>query len=468
MTVEKEAAAAAAPPTHPVVLPRISTDPLDTLVDRMRPALARAVEALQVAAALEADGVTDRIARVEYGFPDVFALAQEVFRRLGPPADDPPAPVATGHGRRQTVRLLLHGPLYALPSAVFPAVLAVLGQRNTVVALTVAGVVGWAYAGTVAFAAYKLLGANRPHRAARLLRWSAVAAPVAGVAVGAAVGAGAWGLIVLVAGQLGYQLAGTVLMFYRREAVQAVAMAPAVVAGVVYLLTPQARAAALLTAAGGVLLALGAALWCTRGRGSGDEPRMRLPWRGLGRVTAYGILSALFLLHAAAPYLLTRLDIALGAAPLILSMGFVEWRAERFRARAVALSRVSRRPADFELGVSRIIGRELLVCTAVPVALGVALVVARPDPAVAVMAAAHAVLAGAYYLAFLLAAFESFGRLCASLVAALALHLGVVFLLGRPVGPLTDTVVLLGSVLALLAMFLLGLAPSVRQVRHYR
>ncbi|MBL7259991.1 hypothetical protein [Paractinoplanes lichenicola] len=467
MTVEDQAEATA-PPTHPVVLPRISTDPLDMLVDRMRPALARAVEALQVAAALEADGVTDRIARVEYGFPDVFALSSEVFRRLGPPADDPPAPVATGHGRRQTLRLLLHGPLYALPSAVFPAVLAVLGHRHAVLALTLAGVAGWAYAGTVAFAAYKLLGANRPHRAARLLRFSALAAPLLGGLIGAAIGS--WALVLLAAGQLTYQLAGTVLMFYRRELWQALAMATAVVAGVAYLLDERARDAALIAAGAGVLLAFSAALWCTFRKGRAGEPPARLPWRALGGVTAYGLLSALLLLHAALPYLSGRLDIAVAVAPLILSMGFVEWRAERFRGQAVGLTRTSRRPADFEVHLARVIGHEILLCLAVPAVLGVALVAVlrTTDPAVMVMVVAHVLLAGAYYVAFLLAGFERFGRLCASLLAALALHLGAVFLLGRAVTPLIDTVLFAGSVLALLALFLLGLAPSVRQVRHYR
>ncbi|MBU2670794.1 hypothetical protein KOI35_45565 [Actinoplanes bogorensis] len=466
MTVEDKTVSA--PPTHPVVLPRISTDPLDMLVDRMRPALGRAVEALQVAAALEADGVTDRIARVEYGFPDVFALASEVFRRLGPPSDDPPAPAAAGNSRRRTLRLLLHGPLYALPSAVFPAVLAVLGHRNALITLTVAGVIGWAYAGTVAFAAYQLLGSNRPHRAARLLRFSALAAPLLGAALGASLGD--WRLIVLAAGQLAYQLAGTVLMFYRRELWQVVAMAPAVVAGVAYLLSPSLRDAALITAGAGVTIAFTVALLCTFRKGSRDEPATRLPWRALSGVTAYGILSAVLLLHAALPYLPDRLDIAIAVAPLILSMGFVEWRAEQFRAQAVGLTRGSRRPADFEQGVARAIGREILLCLAVPAVLGVALlaVLGTTDPAVVVMVAAHVLLAGAYYAAFLLAGFERFGHLCASLVAALVLHLGAVFLLGGPVTPLADTVLFLGSVLALLALFLLGLAPSVRQVRHYR
>ena len=60
------------------------------------------------------------------------------------------------------------------------------------------------------------------------------------------VAGGGWGLVVLAAGQLAYQLAGTVLMFYRREGIQAAAMAPAVLAGCGYLLAGAAlRPAAL-------------------------------------------------------------------------------------------------------------------------------------------------------------------------------------------------------------------------------
>ncbi len=90
------------------------------------------------------------------------------------------------------------------------------------------------------------------------------------------------------------------------------------------------------------------------------------------------------------------------------------------------------------------------------------------------MIAAHVVLGGAYYSAFLLAGFERFGWLCASMAAALALHvglgalLGASPLLGQSAAPLTDTTLYLGSVLALQALFLLGLRPILGQVRHYR
>ena len=474
-------------PTHPVVLPRISTDPLDELVDRIRPALTRAVDALQVAAALEADGFTDRMARVEYGFSDVFALAGEVYHRLGPPADTAPEPAATERGRRGGVRVLAHGPLYALPGAVFPAVLAVLGQRSVVLALTLASALGWTYAGTAAYGAYRLLGSYRPRAAARLLRAATLAAPVAGALAGLAVVAvagGGWGLVLLAGCQLAYQLAGTVLVFYRREGVQAATMAPAVVAGAAYLWAgPALRPAALVTAVAGVVAAYAAALRTTRRRGEPAEPSglplLRADRRGLAGVTCYGLCSAALLLHAEAPYLLSRLDIAVAVAPLIAAMGFVEGRAERFRAQAVRLTRRTHRPRDFERRVWRLIGRETLACLAVPAALGLVLLAAlagagRFSAPAAVMTAAHVALGGAYYAAFLLAGFERFGWLCASMLAALAIHVGVgallgaAPLLGRSAAPLTDTALYLGSVLALQALFLLGLAPIVGRTRHYR
>jgi hypothetical protein len=475
------------PPTHTVVLPRVSTDPLDELVDRMRPTLARAVDALQVAAALEADGFTDRIARVEYGFSDVFALAAEVFRRLGPPADDRPGPSVAARSWRGSVRLLAHGPLYALPSAVFPAVLGVLGQRSVVLALTVASGLGWVYAGTVAYGAYRLLGANRPRAAARLLLGTTLAAPAVGALAGLAVlgiAGGGWGLVLLSACQLAYQLAGTVLVFYRREALQVATMLPAVMAGGAYLsLGTALRPAALATAAAGVAGAYAVALWLTRGRGDRAEPParplLRLEVPGLAGVTCYGFCSAALLLHAGAPYLLSRLDIAIAVAPLIAAMGYVEWRAEWFRGRAVDLTRTSHRPHEFGRRVWLLLVRETLGCLAVLAALGVALLAAleatgRFSAAGAVMVAAHVVLGGAYYSAFLLAGFERFGWLCWCMAVALAVHVGVGGLLGaspllgQTGAPLTDTTLYLGSVLALQGLFLLGLAPILGQVRHYR
>jgi hypothetical protein len=200
---------------------------------------------------------------------------------------------------------------------------------------------------------------------------------------------------------------------------------------------------------------------------------------GLIGATWYGLCSAVFLLHAEAPYLMGRLDIAVTVAPLIAAMGFVEWRAERFRPQAVALTRRSARPSDFQRHVWLLISRETLACLAVTGGLGVLLLAGlfaadRLSAEAAAMTAAHVVLGAAYYAAFLLAGYERFGRLCTFLLAAIALHLGLgawlgaAPLLGRSAAPLTDTMLYLGSVLALQGLFLLGLVPIVGRVRHFR
>jgi hypothetical protein len=476
-----------APPSHPVVLPQISTDPLDELVDRMRPRLRRAVDKLQVAAALEADGCTDRIARVEYGFTDVFALADEVFRRLGPRTSGDQAPALATRGRWERVRVLAHGPLYALPSAVFPAVLAVLGQRSLVLALAMAGGLGWAYSGTAAYAAYKLLGAGRLRATATMLARTTLAAPLAGAAAGAAVvgiAGGGPALILLTAGQLAYQMAGTVLVFYRREERLAATTLPAVVAGGAYLVAGERLlTAAVVVAVAGLLAAFLVALQTTRGRGTDDEPSgapvLRSHRSGLAGVTCYGLCSAALLLHAQAPYLLGRFDVAVAAAPLILSMGFVEWRAERFHGLVVALTRRIERPEAFRPAVWRLVARDTAACLAMTTVPAAALIaglaaVGRLTTGGVLMIAAHVVLGGAYLAGFLLAGFERHGWLCLSLLAAITVHVGAGVLLGasplfdRPAAVAVDTALYLGSVVGLQVLFLLGLAPVVGQARHYR
>jgi hypothetical protein len=185
------------------------------------------------------------------------------------------------------------------------------------------------------------------------------------------------------------------------------------------------------------------------------------------------------LLHAGAPYLLGRLDIAIAAAPLILTMGVVEWRAERFRPQAVALVRRVERPAAFVRGVWLLLARETAFCVLAPAVPAVALLAGLAhlgllSAAGIVMTAAHVALSGAYLLAFLLAGRDRFGWLCGSMLAAITVHVGLGWLagsaplLGRPGSALVDTSLFLGSVLLLQALFLLGLVPILGQARHYR
>ncbi|GAB7050909.1 hypothetical protein [Catenuloplanes indicus] len=469
-----------------VLLPRISTDPIDDLVEKVRPKLGKAVDALQVAALLESDGHTDRAARVEYGYTDVFALALEVYKRMGPPSPvvpDEPNPVVLTQGRKDALRTLAHGPLYVLPSAAFPAVLAMVGLRALVIGLVAAGTLGWVLSGTAAHAAYRMLGLGRDRSAARVLFWSAVAGPPLGLLLGVVVAFG-WGggpeLVAMMTGQLAYQMASTLLVFYRRELWLALSMVPAFVLGALYLSLGGAglRLASVAVTVLGVAAAYALGLMATTRR-SGEQTRPEPPLlaslrperRAIIGVTGYGLASAALLFHAQAPYLLGRLDVAVAAVPLILCMGLVEWRANRFWAETVALTRRVHRPAAFVAGVWRAIAREVLTCLAVPAVAALLLLICLEltgllTAAGVLMTAAHVTLAGAYYLAFLLAGRARFGWLCATMTVAVALHLVPAAVLRA--GPVLDTSLYLGSVLALLGLFAAGLVPVIGQARHYR
>ena len=484
-------ARATGPEQHTVLLPRISTDPLDDLVERVRPQLGQAVDSLHVAAALEADGLTDRGARVEYGYRDVFALAAEVYRRLGPRLPKPrEATAADPRAWRESLRLIAHGPLYALPGTAFPAVLAIVGRRSLVLGLVLASALGWVCAGAAAHAAYRMLGRGRPRAAARILTAAALTAPLTGVLAGAGlvgITGGGFALIAMIACLVAYQLTSTVLVYYRRELWLALAMTPAFGVGAAYLiLGPGLRAWSVGVAAGCVLaafvLALLLAVRHSRAAAVREGPllpALRSEAPGLLGVSGYALCSAVLLLHAEAPYLLGRLDIAIAAAPLILTMGVVEWRAERFRPQAVALVRRVERPAAFVRGVWLLLGREVAICLLAPAVPAVALLAGLSylgllSAAGVVMTAAHVALAGAYLLAFLLAGRDRFGWLCASMLTAITVHvglgalLGAAPLLGRSGSALVDTSLYLGSVLLLQALFVLGLAGILGQARHYR
>ncbi|MET8151678.1 hypothetical protein ACIBSW_38190 [Actinoplanes sp. NPDC049668] len=491
--VEAPAAATATAPgpgEHTVLLPRISTDPLDDLVERVRPMLGQAVDSLHVAAALEADGLTDRGARVEYGYHDVFALSTEVFRRLGPRLPRQREAPSRAGSWRESLRLIGHGPLYVLPCTAFPAVLAIVGRRSLVLGLVFAGILGWVYAGVASHAAYRMLGLGRPRAAGRILIVAAVTVPVVGAVTGAGLvwlTGGGVALVAMITCQVAYQLTSTVMVFYRRELWLALIMTPAFLIGAAYLilgawLRPWSAAMAAGCVVAGFVLAVVIAVGRARAADT-VEPGLRDALRPevpvLWAVGAYGLCSAVLLLHAEAPYLLGRLDVAIAAAPLLLTMGFIEWRAERFRPQAVALMRRVERPREFVRGVWRLLARETAICllaTAVPAAAMLAglYYLDLLSAAGVVMTAAHVALGGAYLLAFQLAGRERFGWLCASMLAAIVLHvvaggvLGVAPLLGQSGSALVDTSLYLASVLLVQALFVLGLVPILGQAVRYR
>ncbi|HET6776025.1 MAG TPA: hypothetical protein VFH36_22125 [Acidimicrobiales bacterium] len=457
----------------------IETETVDDLVERVRPLAARAVDALEVAATLEAGGITDDVARVGYGYADVFVLAEEVHRRVGPA--DATVAVAASPPPSSALGDVTHGLLYLLPAAVFPAALAVLGRRSLVLGLVLAAFVGWVWAGGATWLAYRLLGRGHAGSAARVLRWAAVAGlPVtatASVVVIATTRAG-YGLAAMATAQMAFQMAAAVLMFYRREIWLFAAMVPGAAAGVAYLVAgDRLLPMAVVLGAGSVAVTFGIALLHTMGHGEGVEPRLR---DGMGAelgqlrlVLLYTALSAAYLLHAQGRYMLDRFDIVVAVVPLIVGMGVVEWRARRFGDTSRALLRTVRRPREFVAAVRIVVARDVAVCVGAVAIAAAALIAALHaadllSAAAVLMTTASVVLGGAYFAGFVLANMGRFAWLCGSLATCLAAHLVLTAAAPRGLSPVVDTLAFLGSAVLLFLLLVTALVGCVGQARHHR
>lgn len=131
---ESLAAATSKPVTR-----RRAVDPVKALMHRHRELCERAVDPLEIAAGLEAYGVTDRTA-ARFRHRDVFSLAEEIYARVPRDGETPPegepVPDAPGVGRGWAVLALLPG---ALCAAAVAGVRLVEGQPRVVAAVAAVG-----------------------------------------------------------------------------------------------------------------------------------------------------------------------------------------------------------------------------------------------------------------------------------------------------------------------------------------
>ncbi|MCX4764826.1 hypothetical protein OG562_28425 [Streptomyces sp. NBC_01275] len=152
----------APPPRRPAAAAaprRGAVDPVKTLMHRHRDLCERAVDPLEIAAGLEAHGVTDRTA-ARFRHRDVFSLAEEMYARVPRDADPPPrpAPTAAPPSRRDWALLAL------LPGVLCAATVA--GLRLTHGTTTPLVVAGGILAVTLALRAAFRRGPLSPHRGA--------------------------------------------------------------------------------------------------------------------------------------------------------------------------------------------------------------------------------------------------------------------------------------------------------------
>jgi hypothetical protein len=308
---------------------------------------ASAVDPLEIASALEFEGLSDRTARTVFGCPDVFALAEAMYGQVErSPAEPRPASHPWESARAHPV---LHGILYGLPAVCYPAAGALLAGPGALGTLLVALLVAWALSQGLASLGYQRLGAgDRAGARSVLLAGMAGGLALAGAATTAAALVGHAGVPVLLAGtgESAYLLGACVLLVLGAQRWLLPALVPGAAAASVFLLL--GRPAGLAAPVWGLLAATPAAAVTfavvrTRpaaGRSS-RVPRMPRPVP-VHRLPAglRGLLRAMPGRPRSVPSLLRAMPGRLRSAAGLLGRVPGAWPASLVASQGIALARV--------------------------------------------------------------------------------------------------------------------------------
>ncbi|GAB3392445.1 hypothetical protein [Amycolatopsis echigonensis] len=378
-----------------------------------------AVDPLEIAAALEFDGLNDQAVREKYGYADVFELAEEMHRRV--PADPVEPPGAEDPWRLGLGRPALHGLIYSLPAMFFPAATGLLRGPGSITVLLVSMLVSWPVSQGLAYLGYARLGRGDAAATKLTLRYgflgtvavAALAMAVTGLVVDARLTALAFGF-----GQGLYMLSATVLMVLGAERLLLLVLTPGFLAGAVFLLMGRPNGFAVPVAwalAVTPLCGLAMSMWVTRGIGKGaGKPFAFADLVAALPSASFGLAAAALIAFPVVPgWGAGRTGINTGALlaalPLSLSMGAAEWTLFWFRRRSWRLLRATGKLRAFGRRARLILLAALgqyLIATAVLIAavsaIAWAIGPAQPGGSAYPQIAAYLALGGAMFLALLL------------------------------------------------------------------
>jgi hypothetical protein len=461
-----------------VGIDRRGEDPVGRLSRHLDYVCTTAVDPLQIAAALETDGITDRLARDEYGYNDVFELAEELFHRV---------PRRLTKSKRSLKREggwgeLLHGPLFVMPAVFYPAIFALIGPQSMVMGMVLGTAVGWVWSMGMSWIAYRLIGREAHDEAADVLRKMALVGILLVGIVGVLL-AGAKGLNLAVAalpiGQMMFQMAASILMVYHRELWLFACMVPGALGALVYWLlgappeyTVWVVGLAMITS----LICFAVAYWVARGPGSkGKIPRTlgKLDLMDALQPMGYAALSATLMLYENARYATSHLDLSLSVAPLALCMGVLEWQSRIVRERSAQMLRQTRFPKEFVPRAWYVFGQGLGVCVVAIGLLSVVLVTVLGQldlmsPQGLILFLAHLLLGASFFVNYILMAHRRMTWVLASLAAVLGIYMLSLNLPLELWATPSHSVSYLISNILLLAALLWGLRGSLGQIRNYR
>jgi hypothetical protein len=330
------------------------------LCEQFAPVCASAVDPLEIASALEFEGLGDQAAKRRYGYADVFALAQDMYFRVQRQPAEPDAP-ADPWANNSRLRPILHGLLYALPGVCFPAAVGLLIGPGVEIALIVALLAAWSMGQGLAYLGYIRLGRTMDMDQTRRLLRVALAGGLAVVAAALAVTGyvvhAPLSALLFGAGEGVYMLGAGALMVVGAEGWLLVALAPGVLYSAAFLALGRPvdlQHVAWATMATTPLLALALAVIYTQRTGPVTARLFdREEWRGALPAAAFGLVAAGLLIYpvAAGPHGHGGINVGalLAALPLSLSMGAAEASLLWYRRRTQRLMRTTRDMRGFGL-----------------------------------------------------------------------------------------------------------------------
>ncbi|MFF5482043.1 hypothetical protein ACFY5C_32640 [Streptomyces sp. NPDC012935] len=320
---------------------------VSTLAAELAEAIGPAVHPYEVAALLEAEGLSASLIKERYGHPNLFSLATALYERV--PRTFPEPPPATDPWRPDTLRCLLRGVLFALPALAYLLLAPLWPIDRHAPVLIVAGIASWAWGQALGHRAHLRLVTGRREASGTLLAGSVLGATVA-TALAALPADGASAVAVAAAQSL-YLAGASVLLVLGRERLLLAALSP-LIAGAAVLPWwepgPELRVGLPLLALLATSVAAGRVLWAGRaGPAASDAGRPRLR-----ASVPYG----LFGLAAAVLVMLEGRRQPYAVIALTLSMGPAEWLLYRYRGWSVAALRASATPGTFLLRSAAVLG----------------------------------------------------------------------------------------------------------------
>ncbi|WP_430868341.1 hypothetical protein [Demequina aurantiaca] len=353
----------------------------------------QAVDPFEIAAGLEAAGLSDRQARTYYGAASVFELAEAMYGLVPRRTSNAVAPIDPWS--RPVRRHLLRGLLYALPGLMYALALVMLQSGFDAILLLGTTIVAAGLGQGLSLLGHVLIGRGQQGAAGAMFRSALVFAGILGFAI-LLTGwiSGTLTSAVMVAGfQVAYLLAATILIVVEAALLLLTVLAPGVILAVLELSGATAIRSEIafgilaLCVAGAVVAA-----W-TRLAATPRETVTHLrEGFGLARYEysmgsgyfAYGIATAGLVAFGVVDALTRHGNpaegpIALMMLPLVGSLGVAEWQVYRLRSRALMALRETTSVKRFRVLARSELAYAVLNYGAVLAVLSATVIVAFPQ-----------------------------------------------------------------------------------------